>query len=363
MKQTNIGIIGCGNIAHQYADTLMNYDDIKITGVYDLYRAKAEEFTQAYGGQIYETMEALLNDDAIDIVVNLTIPQVHGEINRKILQAGKNVYTEKPIAMTYEESKEIVDLAIEKGLTICSSPITFLGDTQTKAAEFLKQNKTGDIKLIAAEMHNGMFEHWHPNPTSLYDVGVLYDVGIYPITYITYLFGPAVKVKAFGNILIPDRVDMNGQQFKLDKPDYLYAEIELANGILFTLTASFLIDYIKRPATVEFVGDKGVVKLGSSVFFRSPLEYANHFEPYTTVVDTSAAYDGVEWCRGLVDMARAVREGFQPKADPSHAVHVVEILEAIQESIEENQTVELSSTFQVGHDDYAKIQSGAVVEL
>lgn len=95
-----------------------------------------------------------------------------------------------------------------------------------------------------------------------------------------------------------------------------------------------LTGYIKRPATVEFVGDTGVVKLGSSLSFRSSLEYADHFEPYTQVKDTSTAYDGIEWCRGLVDMARSINEGVKPKADPYHAVHVVEILEAIQKSMD-----------------------------
>ena len=73
-----------------------------------------------------------------------------------------------------------------------------------------------------------------------------------------------------------------------------------------------------------------MLKLGSSLFFKSSLEYGDHFEPYTQVKDTSTAYDGIEWCRGLVDMARSISEGTKPKADPYHAVYVVEILEAIQ---------------------------------
>ncbi len=345
MNETKIAIIGCGNISNLYAETLKSHKDIQITGVFDIYPEKASSFAKQYGGRAFETIEALLEDPAIDIVVNLTIPQVHGEINKKILEAGKNVYTEKPVAMTFEESREIIELAEKKGLFFCSSPITFMGDTQADAADFLSQDKIGQIKLIAAEMHNGMFEHWHPNPLSLYDVGVLYDVGIYPITYITCLFGPVVRVKAFGRILMPDRVDLKGNPFTIKKPDYLYAELELANGALFTLSASFLIDYLKRPASVEFIGDKGVLKLGSSVFFKSPLLYAEHFEAYAPVKDTSGAYDGVEWCRGLVDMARSIRGGSRPKADPRHALHVIEILEAIEQSIDEGAAIQVESSF------------------
>ncbi len=345
MKTMHIGIIGCGNISAQYAETLKTYPELVIAGVHDLYEAKAQEFSALYGGTVYSSLDDLYSDDTIELVVKLTIPQVHAEVSRKSIEAGKHVYTEKPIAMSYAESREIVDLAKARGVYFCSSPITFLGDTQTDAAAFLQEEHTGPIRLIAAEMHNGMFEHWHPAPTSLYDVGVLYDVGIYPISYITYLFGPAVKVRAMGKILLPERTDLNGKSFTLTRPDYLYAEIELANGALFTLTASFFIDYLKRPATVEFVGEKGVLKLGSSVFFRSPLVYAEHFKAYETVKDTSEAYDGIEWCRGLVDMAQAIRSESAPKANPEHAAHVMEILEAIEQAMAGAKTVELKSSF------------------
>ena len=345
MKNTNIAIIGCGNISVQYAQTLKPYPFINIKGVYDIDRSRAEEFAYAHGTSVFDSIDDIIKDPDISIVVNLTIPRVHGEINRRLLVGSKHVYTEKPIAMTYEEAKGIVALVAEKGLMLCSSPITFLGDTQMEAARLLKEDITGKIRLVAAQMHNGMFEKWHPNPSSLYDVGVLYDVGIYPITYITYLFGPAVRVRAFGKVLMPERFDLQDRAFRIKKPDHLYAEIELASGIHFTLNASFLIDYMKRPASVEFVGDKGVLYLGSSLFFRSPLRFAEHFKPYEDVADTSGAYDGIEWCRGLVDMARALDSGTSPKADPYHALHVIEILEAIEKSLNEGIQIDLTSTF------------------
>lgn len=345
MKKTNIAIIGCGNISVQYAQTLKPYSFMNIKGVYDIDRSRAEEFANAHGTYVYDSIDDIVKDPDIDIAVNLTIPRVHGEINRRLIEGGKNVYTEKPIAMTYEEAKDIVGLAAEKGLKLCSSPITFLGDTQMEAARLLNENITGKLRLVAAQMHNGMFEKWHPNPSSLYDVGVLYDVGIYPVTFVTYLLGPAIKVRAFGKVLMPERTDLQGRAFRIQKPDHLYAEIELASGILFTLSASFLVDYMKRPASVEFVGDNGVLYLGSSLFFRSPLRFAEHFKPYEDVADTSGAYDGIEWCRGLVDMARALESGTSPKANPYHALHVIEILEAIEKSLNEGIEVSITSTF------------------
>ena len=231
-----VAIIGCGNIAGHYARDLAAYDEIHLCGMTDLDLARAEAMTDEHGGRVYPSTEALLDDPSVDIVVNLTIHHAHYAVTRQCLEAGKHVFSEKPLALTYEEARSLVDLADQKGLRLGCSPFTFMGEAQQTAWKQIREGRLGAVRVAYAEVNWGRIESWHPNPAPFYDVGALYDVGVYPLTLLTTIFGPARRVRAYGTVLYPDRVTTEGQPFHIETPDFMLTTVEWPDGLVVRLT-------------------------------------------------------------------------------------------------------------------------------
>src|SRR6185295_17646095 len=137
-----------------------------------------------------------------DIVINLTVHHAHYQVTKRALEAGKHVYSEKPLALTSSEARELVTLAASRGLRLGCSPSTFLGEAQQTAATVIRSGRLGPVRAVYAEVNWGRIETWHPAPAPFYDVGVLVDVGVYPLTLLTAFLGPARRVQASGGLLL-----------------------------------------------------------------------------------------------------------------------------------------------------------------
>src|SRR5689334_22423347 len=194
MKRLRIAIIGCGNIATAYAETLRPYKHIEMLGATDIDQARAHRYVETYGGRVYGTLEDILGDETVDLVVNLTIHHAHFTVIKQCLNAGKHVYSEKPLSLMAQEAWELVDLANLKGLRLSCAPITLLGEAQQTAWKIIREGLLGTVRLAYAEANWGRIESWHPAPGPFYEVGPLFDVGVYPLTILTAIFGPAHKV-------------------------------------------------------------------------------------------------------------------------------------------------------------------------
>lgn len=340
-----VAIIGCGNIAEPYARDIASYSQLDLVGVSDLEFQRAKDLAAKYDCKAYPTNEELLADDAVELVVNLTIHHAHYEVVTRCLEAGKHVHSEKPLALTYEEAQELVQLADQKALRLGCSPFTFMGEAQQTAWKTINEGRLGPVRVVYAEVNHGRIETWHPNPEPFYDVGALFDVGVYPLTIVTAIFGPARKVSACGRVLYPDRVTYEGMPFHIDTPDFIVSAVELENGTLVRLTTNFYVGHHGKQNGVEFHGDVGSLYLSSWQNFAAAVEfspYAGQYEPLSLVREP---YEGTEWGRAALDMAEAVREGRPHRATGEQAAHVVEILTAIAKSVELGQPVDVHSTF------------------
>ena len=340
-----VAIIGCGNIAGAYARNLVTYPEIAFTGAADLDLSRAEALVTEYGGQAYPSVEALLDDDAVDIVVNLTTHHAHKAIITQCLEAGKHVHSEKPLALTYAEAKALVELADEKGLRLGCSPFTFMGEGQQTAWKMVREDRLGTIRVAYAEVNWGRIESWHPAPGPFYDVGALYDVGVYPLTYLTAMFGPARRVWAFGQVLYPDRVTKDGTPFHITTPDFVVSGIELSNGALVRLTTNFYVGHHTKQVGLELHGDAGSLYLSNWHNFDGTVEFTEYGGEYEAVPLLKEPYPGVEWGLAVQDMAQAIQEGRPHRATGEQAAHIVEILEAITHAMQQNKPVEVHSTF------------------
>lgn len=340
-----VAIVGCGNIAPRYAQTLAPYPEVEIVGATDIDPDRAQKFVDMFGGTAYPSLEELLADDAIDVVVNLTIHHAHPAVITQCLNAGKHVYTEKPLAMSYADAQALVKLAEQKGLRLSSAPITYMGEAQQTAWKVIREGKLGTVRLVYAEVNWGRIESWHPAPGPFYEVGALYDVGVYPLTILTTIFGPARKAVGYGRVLYPDRVTKEGQPFHIDTPDFVVAAIELANGILVRLTTDFYVGHHSKQKGIEFHGDLGSLYIDSFQNFHAAVEFAEFGKSYEPVPYVKEPYQGTEWGRAVVEMADAMQEGRQQRATGAQAAHVVEILNAITKSIQQGGPVEITSDF------------------
>ncbi len=198
-----------------------------------------------------------------------------------------------------------------------------------------------------AEVNWGRIETWHPAPAPFFDVGVLVDVGVYPLTLITTMLGPARTVRAWGWDLMPERQTVDGTPFRIGSPDLIVTAIELEGGVVVRLTASF---YVGRPAkaigSIEFHGDDASLALGNFQDFDATVEVGAYGQAYEPVALVRPGYRGTAWARGVAEMASAIGDGRPHRASGEQAAHVVDILEAAAESIADGgRRIEIASTF------------------
>ena len=337
MKPLGIGIVGTGNIAGGYAKDALTHPEIRLVAATDLDADRAAAFAEEHACRAHPSLDDLLADDEVDIVVNLTVHHAHYEVTKRALEAGRHVYSEKPLALRSGEARELVDLAASRGLRLGCSPSTFLGEAQQTAAAWIQSGRLGPVRAVYAEVNWGRIETWHPAPAPFFDVGVMVDVGVYPLTLVTTMLGPARSVRAWGWKLKPERVAIDGTPFRIGSPDLIVAAVELEDGAVVRLTASF---YVGRPASqigsLEFHGDDASLALGSFQDFDATVEVGAYGEAFEPVPLVRPGYRGTAWARGVADLAAAIAEDRPHRASAEQAAHVVEILESAALSMAES---------------------------
>ncbi len=340
-----IGVVGCGNIADAYVRHIGKAPELLVHGVTDLKPERADELAGKYGFQTYAGLEEMLEDDRVQLIVNLTIHHAHYEVTRRCLEAGRHVYSEKPLAMSHKQAQELVDLARVQSVRLACAPITFMGEAQQTAWKIIREGRLGAVRVAYAEVNWGRIETWHPAPEPFYDVGPLFDVGVYPLTLLTTIFGPARLVTAYGKLLYPQRVRTDGIPYQVSTPDFQMLMVEFDDGPLVRLTSNFYVSQRTQEAGIAFHGDQGSLRLGHWFMYDAPVAFAPYGEPFEEVPLVRPASPGVEWQRGLVDMAHAICEGRPHRVTGEQAAHVVEIMCAATEGMASQRAVRLSSTF------------------
>ncbi|MGI9111071.1 MAG: Gfo/Idh/MocA family protein, partial [Gaiellaceae bacterium] len=340
-----VGLAGAGNIAARYAAAIVNAPELELAGATDPLAGRAAALVGAHGGVEYPDLEALLADEAVDAVVNLTSPQAHFEVSGAALAAGKHVHSEKPLALTYDEARALVEQASRDGVRLSSAPTTLLGEAPQTAWKLVREGAIGKVRAIYAEANWGRVEAWHPDPRSLYEVGPLVDVGVYPLTIVTALFGPARSVQAFAKTLEPERTRLDGSLFTPAAPDFIVASVELADGVLVRLTASFYVGPGKQRG-LELHGDDGSLYLPTWAEADSRIELQARGGEYATIPPVREPFHGIDWGRALVELAEAVEAGRPHRSSGEHAAHVVEVFDAVRRSLEQGGlAVEVHSDF------------------
>ena len=347
-----VGFAGCGNIAGPYATSVLEHpDELKIVAACDLVPDRANEFTQQFGGNALDTLEAMLECEEVEAVVNLTIHTAHSDVTRQALQAGKHVHSEKPLAIDRESAAEVVALAEERGLLLGCSPFVILGEAQQTLWKAVREGVIGDVLEVIAEMMHGRIESWHPNPAPFYGTGAgpMLDVGCYPLNVLTSILGPVRSVRGAATIRIPERTIASGPQqgstFEVTTPDHVTGLLEFANGVGGRLTASFMAEKSSHTG-VEIHGTTGSLRMSSPVGFDTEVSVClsgeKEWRPLPFVADP---HQGVEWSRGLLDMAEALRRERPLRCTGAQAAHILDVCLGILEAAESGDTKTLTTTF------------------
>jgi predicted dehydrogenase len=321
------------------------YPELEIAGATDVDPAAAASFVARFGGIAYPSLDDALADPAVDAIVNLTSHGVHADVTAAALRARKHVHTEKPMASSYDEARDLVELAEASGVRLSSSPITFMGDAQETAWRLIASGAIGTVRVAYAEVNWGRIETWHPRPEPFYRVGPLVDVGVYPLTVLTAMFGPARRVSAFAATVLPERLALDGVSFSSAAPDWGVASIELESGVVVRLTTSFYVAQHSKQSGIELHGDDGSLHLSSWQDFDAAVEVAPYRGEYLPVVVPSP-FPGIDWGKAVAELAAAVAGTAPQRATGAHAAHVIEILDAIQSSAAEGRPVTLTSSFE-----------------
>lgn len=339
-----VAIVGAGVIAQRYAERIGEVDGLELVGATDVLSERAEQLVATYGGTVYDSLDALLADDAVDTVVNLTVAAAHVEVTRAALAAGKHVHTEKPLALRGEDAHLLAQLARDRGVRLSCAPATLLGEAQQTAWKLIRDGGLGDVRVVYAECNWGKLESWHPQPEGLYLAGPLVDVGVYPLTIVTAMFGPVRRVTAYATMIEPERTRKDGGRFTLETPDFWVAVCDHESGVVTRLTATFWVRPGKQRG-LELHGSEASLWMPTWGESNSRLLRTTNGEDYETVPLLRPAYAGFDWSLALVDLAEAIRDGRPHRMGAEHAAHVVDVLNAADRSQRDGGAVAVGSSF------------------
>ena len=340
-----VALVGCGNIAARYARRIVAEPGLELVGATDPLPGRAAEIAAEFGGREYPSLRDLLADETVQTVVNLTAPAAHAEVTAASLEAGKHVHTEKPLALRHEEARDLAALARSRGLRLSCAPATLLGEALQTAWRIVREGSLGRIRAVYAEANWGRIESWHPSPEGLYAAGPLVDVGIYPLTAVTAMLGPVRRAVGYATTLQPRRTRLDGTPFTPGAPDFSVALLDLEAGAVVRLTATFWVG-AGRQRGLELHGQERSLYLATWAEADSRLELSADGEAYEDVPLVREPFHGIDWGRPLVDLAAALEEGRPHRASAEHAVHVVEVLNAVEESAATGRRVDVRSTFE-----------------
>ncbi len=346
-----VAVVGCGGIAAGYGSALSRRPEkVEIAGAYDIAEVRAQKWVEEFGGTAYETLDALLADEAIELVVNLTIHQAHAEVNMAALRAGKHVHTEKPLAGDLADGIATVRLAEDRGLRISAAPFTFLGEPQQTFMKAVRDGRIGKPLVAYSAMNSGRVEEWHPNASAFFSKGAgpLLDVGVYALGLLTSTFGVVRRVTAFGGVQLPERVQKRGaragQAFDVETPDTVVAGLEFESGLMARCTSSFLVGGSKDGSGTEVHGEAGALYIGSNQMMSSPVEIYEDGK-WSALEPVAEPTPGMDWGRAIVDLADSIRTGTPQRTSGRHALHLLDICLSALESIEHGHAVSTTTRF------------------
>ena len=347
MKPVGVGVIGCGNISSAYLTAAKRFPILDVVALADANPAAAEARAKEFGLRAC-SLEALLADPAVEIVLNLTVPTAHVEVGLRAIAAGKHVHSEKPLGVNVAEARRLIEAADAKGLRLGCAPDTFLGGAHQTARQCIDRGLIGrPIGGTAFFMCPG-HERWHPNPGFYYQTGggPMLDMGPYYVTDLVNLLGPVESVVGVATRTRSERLitsePLAGTRIPVHVDTHVTGTLLFVSGAAVGVTMSF--DVAKhRHVPLEIYGEAGSLLVPDPNYFGGQIEFAAAGEDWREIPTEHAYADGNYRILGVADMAHALRTHRPHRASGALAYHVLEVMEAFQASSDAGRSIAISS--------------------
>ncbi len=369
-----IAIVGCGYVANFYLRTLTLYPEIELLGVMDRDSDLAAKFAQHFGvAHQYRALEDVLSDSRVELVVNLTNPRSHYAVSKACLEAGKHVYSEKPLAMSFDDAKDLVELAERNGLLISSAPSRVLAETAQTLWKALRENAIGTPYLTYAEMDDGLvhqmpYQKWVNELGTAwpykdeFETGCTLEHGGYVLTLLTAFFGPVESVAAMASVRIPDKIPHI--PIEPNAPDFSVACLRFTSGHMARVTCSII---APPDHSIRIFGSQGTlythdiwepranvyIKRSIKIRQRSvTLPWGKKFPMVGPEASLARAQVSrlknkkVDFCLGIVEMIQAIRDKRPCRLSPRYCLHHDEIVLAMHHASESGSVYRMTTTFE-----------------
>jgi predicted dehydrogenase len=392
MNGVGTAIVGCGNVASFYCSAIPHHPILQLAGVMDQDGRRSAAYSAYYSVPKYESLEDVLNDRHVELVLNLTNPRSHFAVSEACLEAGKNVYSEKPLAMSFPEAQQLVKLAQQKGLYIASAPSRVLAETAQTMWKALRERAVGTVHAVYAEMDGGLiyrasYKEWvnevgmHWPYKDEFEVGCTVEHAGYPVSWLSAYFGPVKTVTAFATCQIADlQTDVT---LEVIPPDLTVACLKFESGLVARLTSSWI-----APAdhSIRIFGDTGILSTNDIWAPKSPVYITRNrsvrIGPKTILLPWKRRYSmasppgrgaateasraimrspraitkalrarflhlrkRVDFCLGPDEIATALREHRACRLSPEYCLHNTEVVLAIHNSLETGSNHVITTSF------------------
>lgn len=349
-KKLKVAVIGCGSVSNRYLPQLLSSNLIEVVSLCDIKYDRAVNQNNQYkvNAKTYPNIDAMLAGVPFDMQVTITDMQVHGDLNKKALQAGKHVWSEKPMANTYKEGKALLDLAKSKNLRIWGAPAVVDSPQFAFMSKAIQEGKLGRI----ASAH-GQYGHTGPTWSAFFyekGGGSMPDLGVYNMATLTGLLGPAKSVMAMTSIVTPERTVDDKGKIKVEAEDNAHLLLEHDKNVISHVMCGFnFFDTHGHEAgsqtlhSIQIFGDKGNMRLIGYDWETNGVVLDNSNTEPPQLLSTDKG--GYEWQEGARVVGESIVKGTEPLINVEHALHVLEIIEGARKSSATGQKIKLESTF------------------
>jgi len=356
-----VGIIGCGNISDTYFNCQKIFNNFNIISCADVDEKAAIRSAKKHNIEALK-VDDLLNNSNIELILNLTIPSAHKEIIYNSIKFDKHCFSEKPLAINFQEGLELKKISDEKKLFIGCAPDTFLGAACQKAREIIDTNKIGKISLGTFNMMSHGMEHWHPNPDFFFKTGggPIFDLGVYYITQLVNLLGPVKNIKSISSTVEKKRTiksdPRKGDIIQVETPTTLMGILNFHNSSKIQFFSSWDV-WKHKHSHIELYGSEGSIILPDPNFFGGNL-FISKKENEWEIVNTKSKFLGVPNYNdngvmranyrgvGLSEMIQSILNNSKPRCSIDISLHVLEVMEGILTSSKKSKIYEMSTTCQ-----------------
>jgi predicted dehydrogenase len=334
-----MGVIGCGAISGAYLGMAKKFPVVEAAACADIDLSRAKAKAKEFGVPRACSVEELLADPSIELVLNLTVPKAHVPVALAALEAGKHTYSEKPLGINREEGLRVIETAKAKGLKVGCAPDTFMGAGIQTARRVIEEGRIGRPVAFTAFMMGRGHESWHPSPEFYYEVGggPMFDMGPYYLTALLQLLGPVKRLTGAASIAIPQRTitsePKRGKTINVETPDHICGTMEFASGCTGVIIQSFATHHPqydgRQPITIY--GTEGTLKVPDPNTFDGPVSVALGGEKAFRDVPPMF-HTGYGRSIGAADMAYAIRSGRAFRANGDQAMLVLDLMAGFLDS-------------------------------